>query len=138
MEPDFSVDQEKYEYLEPLWPILENSPDGIELEPALKKAGLKKDQTLKLICDLARDYNNVISRVTSRMFSSGNVKDIIDKMLSGKKNMDNEYEDKLVRSWIFDKYLLYCRIKELDFSDLVDDKVAFNRLKNKWLASKGQ
>ena len=140
-EPNFNVDQEKYKYLEPLWSVLENNPDGIKLDDALKQAKLSKKPTLKLIGDLSREYNNVIARVTNQMFSKGNVMNIVNSMISGErkdKELAAEYENKLVRSWIFDKFLLYCRIKELDFSDMVSDKEAFERLKGKWLASKGQ
>ena len=140
-DPDFSVDQEKYKYLEPLWSVLENNPDGIKLDDALKQAKLKKDPTLKLISGLAREYNNVVARVTNQMFSKPSVMKIVNSIISGERK-DNElvaeYEDKLVRSWIFDKYLLYCRIEELNFVDLIPDKAAFKRLQGKWLAAKGQ
>jgi len=140
-DPDFKVDESKYTYLRPLWTVLENNPDGIKLDDALKQAKLSKKPTLKLIGQLSREYNNVIARVTNQMFSKGNVMNIVSSIVSGQqkdKEIVDNYEQKLVRSWIFDKYLLYCRIKELDFSDMVNDKEAFERLKGKWLASKGQ
>ena len=140
-DPDFKVDESKYTYLRPLWTVLENNPDGIKLDDALKQAKLSKKPTLKLIGQLSREYNNVIARVTNQMFSKGNVMNIVSSIVSGQqkdKEIVDNYEQKLVRSWIFDKYMSYCRIKELDFSDMVSDKKAFERLKGKWLAAKGQ
>ena len=136
---DLSVDEKQFEYLLPLWPVLENNPDGIPLAKALKLSGLERQKTLNTLGSLVRTYQNTIARVTTSMLSRSSIVNMIEKMKGMKdpKLAVDDYENNLVRSWIFDKYMLQGRIQELDFSDMVPDLEAYHRLKNKWLSAKG-
>ena len=130
----FDVDQTKYAYLDRLWPILEETPEGITLDDAVKRSHLDKNKMLGKIGELARDYTMVISKHLTRT----NITSLVKRVVSGEKGLETDYEDALADSWIFDKFMLYNKIAELNCYDRVTDQREFDRLKEKWLVSKGR
>jgi len=105
---NFIVDTDQYEYLEPLWPVLENHPNGISIDDALAETGLDHDTMLKHIEKLAGEYQ----KKSMSMLKEDMLKNIIQSCLSGEKTDDIIVED-MASSWLFDKVMLYDRVYEL-------------------------
>ncbi len=129
---DFEVDQKKYKYIEPIWDVLANHPEGISLDKLVKRSHLDKKKMLKTIEQLAIEYNSV----SKNYFTRGTVFNLVKRAMNGEKP-EEEIGVALANSWIFDKVMLYARCKELDWTDQVMYKEEFNKLKKIWLESRG-
>jgi len=129
---NFIVDTDQYEYLEPLWPVLENHPNGISIDDALAETGLDHDTMLKHIEKLAGEYQ----KKSMSMLKEDMLKNIIQSCLSGEKTDDIIVED-MASSWLFDKVMLYDRVYELKWTDRVMDLGQLDRMMEKWREIKG-
>jgi len=132
MAGNFDVDESKFDYLKPIWSILENNPEGISLDALVEQSGLDKTKMLKTIELLSIEYN----QVTRKFLTRGNIFSMVKSALEGKKP-DESLKNDLASSWIFDKVMLYARCKELDWTDQVWDKEIFEDMKKTWLETKG-
>ena len=128
----FKVHQKRYTYIEPIWPLLENNPEGIGLDELVEKSGLDKDEMLKTIKKLAIEYH----RVSQAYLSKGTIYKLVEKAMRGEKP-DEELKKQLANSWVFDKVMLYARCKELDWTTLVEYPEELQEIKEKWLETKG-
>lgn len=129
---NFIVDYTKYEYLNPLWPILEKHPLGISLNEAIKKSGLNKQKMLKYIEKLSIEYN----KCSSKLMNKGFLTTIIQSAMNGEKTDETLAED-MATSWIFDKVMLYNRINELHWTDHVNNTDLLKEIIEKWKEHKG-
>ena len=128
--PDFNVDPTKYEYLEPIWPILANHPYGIWLKDLVKRSKLDEKRMLKNIEQLGIEYNQLSQRFLTR----NNIMNMVKNLMSGGKPQE-ELKNTLAGSWIFDKVMLYDRCYELHWTDRAVDEEMMTELKEKWLES---
>lgn len=128
----FKVHQKRYTYLEPIWPVLENNPEGIGLDELVEKSGLERDKMLKTIEKLAIEYK----RVSQAYLSKGMIYKLVEKAMGGGKP-DEELKKQLANSWIFDKVMLYARCKELDWTTMVEYQDEMLEMKEMWLETKG-
>lgn len=128
----FKVHEHRYTYLEPMWPVLENNPEGILLDDLVIKSGLEKDIMLKTIEKLAKEY----STVSQSYLSKGMIYKLVEKAHMGEKP-DEKLKKQLANSWVFDKVMLYARCKELDWTEEVQYKEELLEMKQMWLETKG-
>ena len=128
----FKVHQKRYAYIEPIWPVLENNPEGIGLDELVKKSGLDKDKMLKTIEKLAIEYR----RVSQAYLSKGMIYKLVEKAMGGEKP-DEELKKQLSNSWVFDKVMLYARCTELDWTTEVAYPEELLEMKKMWLETKG-
>jgi len=128
----FKVHQKRYIYIEPIWSILENNPEGISLDELVKKSGLNRDKMLKTIEKLSIEYN----KVSQVYFSKGMIYNLVEKAMAGEKP-DEELKKQLANSWVFDKVMLYARCKELDWTTEVAYPEEMLEMKKIWLETKG-
>ena len=128
----YIIDTYKYDYLKPLWPILEQHPQGISLKNAVKQSKLDQDTMLKTIETLAQEYQ----RCSSKLMRQGMIKNLATSMLNGEKT-DETLKQDLATSWIFDKVMLYDRIHELNWTKNVIDFGVLDEIKELWKKHKG-
>ena len=128
----FKVHEKRYTYLEPIWPVLENNPEGISLDDLVAKSGLDKDKMLKAIEKLSREY----LIVSQSYLSKGTIYKLVEKAQMGEKP-DEKLKEQLANSWVFDKVMLYARCKELDWTEAVLYPEELLEMKEMWLETKG-
>ena len=128
----FKVHQKRYVYIEPIWPILENNPEGISLDELVKKSGLNRRKMLLIIEKLAIEYK----KVSQVYFSKGMIYNLVEKAMGGEKP-DEELKQQLANSWVFDKVMLYARCEELDWTTEVAYPEEMLEMKKIWLETKG-
>ena len=128
----FKVHERRYTYLEPMWPVLENNPEGISLDELVAKSGLEKGKMLKTIEGLAKEYHTV----SQSYLSKGTIYKLVERAQMGEKP-DDELKEQLANSWVFDKVMLYARCKELDWTEEVQYKEELLEMKQIWLETKG-
>lgn len=128
----FRAHEKRYTYLEPIWPILENNPHGITLDKLVEQSGLDKDKMLKKIERLAIEYN----KASQLLFVDGRMAGLIEAAYRGDK-AHNTLAKEMAKSWIFDKVMLYARVKELDWTDQVVYPELLEKMKEMWLQTKG-
>ena len=128
----YDVNPRKYEYLEPLWPVLENHPEGISLKKAVERSGLDEKMMLKQIEQLAIAWGNA----TRKHFNKGFIQSLVQKSLENDKP-DETWIKEILNTWLCDKVMLYNRIKELNCEDRLIDLETWYRLKELWLETKG-
>jgi hypothetical protein len=128
----FKVHEKRYAYLEPIWTVLENNPEGIELVELVEKSGLDREKMLKTIEKLAIEYH----RVSQAYLSKGMIYKLVEKAMGGEKP-DEELKKRLANSWVFDKVMLYARCKELDWTTEVAYPEEMLEMKKIWLETKG-
>jgi len=128
----FKVHEKRYTYLEPIWPVLENNPEGISLDELVAKSGLDKGKMLKTIERLSKEYFTV----SQSYLSKGTIYKLVERAQNGEKP-DEELKEQLANSWVFDKVMLYARCKELDWTKEVQYEEELLEMKESWLETKG-
>lgn len=119
-------DPDKYRYLDPIWPVLENTPDqGITWDKAGKQAGLDPKKAVPMIQELCTIYQKKMGRI----LLVGNIKNI---------NTETFWEENLAHSWLFDKVMLMTmKINTGIENEAWDTNPYMQAFKEKWLISKG-
>ncbi len=111
-------DKDKYVLLEPIWSILENTPEDMKItsEELWKQSMVDPVIGNKLIQDLFQEFQGkVISNLLDLMFKP----------------------DEIIYSWVFDKMmLLVTRVDTGSNITLVDNPI-MNGLKDKWREHRG-
>jgi len=112
-------DREKYEYLDPVWDVLENTPEkGITAEELWDCTDLDPVKGNQLLKELQNEF--------------------MSKFLEKKNMMALIMNNSLVaRTWVFDKIMLL--VTRLDTSSGVDlpDNLVMNNWKKEWRKQRG-
>lgn len=120
-------DISKYEYLNPIWKVLENTSEkGITTVELFKQVGLDEKKTNTLVKEIMMVFQNALIREMRnplKMFSMGN---------------DKWYDKNLANSWVFDKIMLLAtRVDTGNPDDPMDGNPFMEVWKNKWLEQRG-
>lgn len=110
-------DREYYRYLDPVWELLENTPDkGITSKVLWEQTGLDADRGNVLLKDLANEFMQ-------------KVMDHITRFLMHPKE--------LTHSWAFDKVMLLTSRVDDGSGVTIPDNMAFRMLRKEWLKQRG-
>lgn len=120
------VDRDKYSYLDPLWTLLENTPDDVKLTYDEIYTRLKLDPLScdKMVNEFANEWmNNFIKQMKNPL-----------KFI--KIARDDFYDKQLKNNWGFDKVMLL--VTRVQGSRELPDNPIFNDWKNRWIEDRGR
>lgn len=119
-------DPEKYKYLEPIWGILENTPDqGITWDMIGKQTKLKPEIAVPMV----QEISNIFMKKMSKVLLVGNIMNI---------DPDKFWDENLKNSWLFDKVMLMgMKINTGIPNEEWDTNPYMMAFKVKWVESKG-
>lgn len=116
-----------YEYLEPMWKILENTSEkGITTEELLKQSGLEEKKTNELVQEIMMVFQRALLKEMKNPFN-------LFKM-----NNSKWFEKNLANSWVFDKMMLLAtRVDTGNPDDPMDGNPFMSGWKEQWLEKRG-
>lgn len=118
-------DTSKYEYLEPIWPVLRNTPEeGITGEELFKETNLEMNKAHELIKDLMFTWQNILTKELKNPFN-------LMKMAR-----DSFFEKNLANSWLFDKLMLLGTRIDTGNPNPMKNPIT-DRWTKKWLETQG-
>ena len=110
-------DRACYDYLKPIWEVLENVPEqGITSDELWKQSKLDKEHGNKLIKQLQNEFqNNVLNNITGLFLN----------------------KKEIVNSWAFDKIMLLVTKINTNSGVQLPDNMVFNMWKKEWRKKRG-
>lgn len=123
----FDVDDPKdYEYLDPIWRILENTGEkGITKKEIIEQTGLDPGKVEKMVMELTTIFARALSKALSNPFK------ILDM------NPEQWYDDNLADSWLYDKFMLLGTRIDHGQPNPMDDNPLMDKWKERWLEKRG-
>lgn len=120
-------DKSKYEYLSPIWFVLENTGEkGITTKELFEQTSLDEKKANSLVNEMVVVFQNALMKETCnplKMLGMGN---------------DKWYDKNLRNCWVFDKLMLLAtRIDTGNPDDPMDGNPFMDVWKNKWLEQRG-
>jgi len=112
-------DREKYEYLDPVWKVLENTPEkGITAKELWDRTGLDSVKGNQLLKEMQNEFMN--------------------KFLEKKNMLSLLMNNSLVaRTWVFDKIMLLVTRLETGSGVDLPDNLVMNNWKKEWRKQRG-
>jgi hypothetical protein len=119
-------DPDKYRYLDPIWPLLENTPNqGITWDKVGKLTGLDSKKAVPMVQEICSIYQRKMMKV----LFVGEISNI---------NPETFWDENLAHSWLFDKVMLMSmKINTGIVNEGWDSNPYMQAFKEKWLISKG-
>ena len=113
----FDVDIKKYEYLNPIWTVLNEIPHDstITAQELWEKTGLDPERGNRLLREFSQDFMNVFAKhFLSLLFS----------------------KKELTHSWTFDKVMLLCTRIDTGNTMSLPDNPVMNQMKQEWMKNR--
>lgn len=117
----------EYDYLKPIWDVLNNIPDkGITSDELFKTTKLDEKQANQLVKKMMNEFQNKFMK---------ELKNPIKAMYNFSKK--DFYEKNLANCWVFDKMMLLGTKIDTGNPNPMDGNPFMTKFKNKWIEMRG-